>query len=107
MQIDLQRAQLLDAVSSSLNAAIGSAQALNEETATARALVALLERTAAELQAFKSAQTSIYTDAIYPEAAMALAVIETLSPGHAVGFLFRRDGAGRCFVRMWNATPLA
>jgi hypothetical protein len=65
-------------------------------------LLALLEKASDDLHAAQSGPPTTYEETLYSSAAMAFAAIEQLTNGEGVGFMIRRDGVGRCRVRLWQ-----
>lgn len=70
-----------------------------------QAILAFLEKAAEDLERATSGQaaTPPHSEIVYPTKAMALKAIEALQLDDAVGFQIRRDGEGRCLLRIWFA----
>jgi hypothetical protein len=96
----------IDEAAASIGGALRAAQSLADKqkdegsVEVAQMLLLLLKRAAIELH---GAGATTPSETMYPCAAMMVAALEQLPPGQAMGFKFRRDGAGRCFLRIWNA----
>jgi cell division protein ZapA (FtsZ GTPase activity inhibitor) len=100
--------QRLGRAATSLAAAMRTAEGLSCRNSSAsdehlQTLLALLEKAYDDLHAAQSGQPTAYEETLFPTAAMAFAAIERLTNGEGIGFLIRRDGVGRCRVRLWQA----
>jgi hypothetical protein len=101
--------QRLAGAATSLAAAMRTAEGLSHHNSAAvsdehlQTLLALLERASDELHAARLGQPTTYEETLFPSAAMAFAAIERLTNGEGIGFMIRRDGVGRCRVRLWQA----
>jgi hypothetical protein len=100
--------QRLAGAATSLAAAMRTAEGLRRRNSSGgsdeqlQTLLALLEKTFDDLHAAQSGQPTSCEETLYPSAAMAFAAIERLTNEARVGFMIRRDGAGRCRVRLWQ-----
>lgn len=68
-------------------------------------ILGFLEKAAEELEraTLDAPIVPPHRETIFPSKAMALSAIERLPIDETVGFQIRRDGEGRCSVRMWFA----
>jgi hypothetical protein len=99
--------QRLAGAATSLAAAMRTAERLSCRNSSAsdehlQTLLALLEKASDDLHAAQSGQPTTCDETLYPSAAMAFAAIERLTNGEGVGFMIRRDGIGRCRIRLWQ-----
>jgi hypothetical protein len=108
--LDHKLHQRLAGAATSLAAAMRTAEGLSCRNSSVasdehlQTLLALLEKASDDLHAVRSGQPTSYEETLFPNAAMAFAAIERLTNGEGVGFMIRRDGVGRCRVRLWQAS---
>jgi hypothetical protein len=104
---DHEQHQRLAGAATSLAAAMRTAEGLSHHNSAAvsdeHLQTLLLERASDELHAARLGQPTTYEETLFPSAAMAFAAIERLTNGEGIGFMIRRDGGGRCRVRLWQA----
>jgi hypothetical protein len=106
--VDHELRQRIAGAATSTAAALRAARGLERsDTAGGRdealqTLLALLEKACDDLHAAQARQPASYEETLFPTAAMAFAAIEELTNGQALGFIIRRDGMGRCRVRLWQ-----
>ena len=74
-----------------------------------QAIIEFLEKAAEDLETVTSARrwTGDHTDIVFPTEAMALSAIERLQLKDISSVQVRRDGEGRCLIRIWFAATCA